>query len=106
MHGSPYPREPFGRPVGVFDQLLEAAVPAIRRPGAFAAFWDVDAPATLDRVAADPQDPFRALVPAYDLVLTYGGSVDFFVQNVFNYPTLAECYRTAALDGINRLGRM
>lgn len=38
-------------------------------------------------------------------VLTYGGKVDFFVNNVFNYPTLAECYRTAALDGINRLGR-
>ncbi|MBM4120741.1 MAG: Si-specific NAD(P)(+) transhydrogenase [Nitrospira sp.] len=37
-------------------------------------------------------------------VLTYGGKVDFFVHNVFNYPTLAECYRTAALDGINRLG--
>jgi NAD(P) transhydrogenase len=31
--------------------------------------------------------------------------VDFFVHNVFNYPTLAECYRTAALDGINRLAR-
>ncbi len=39
-------------------------------------------------------------------VLTYGGTVDFFVHNVFNYPTLAECYRTAALDGINRLGQM
>jgi NAD(P) transhydrogenase len=38
-------------------------------------------------------------------VLTYSGTVDFFVHNVFNYPTLAECYRTAALDGINRLGR-
>jgi NAD(P) transhydrogenase len=38
-------------------------------------------------------------------VLTYSGTVDFFVNNVFNYPTLAECYRTAALDGINRLGR-
>jgi len=25
------------------------------------------------------------------------------VHNVFNYPTLAECYRTAALDGLNRL---
>jgi NAD(P) transhydrogenase len=39
-------------------------------------------------------------------VLTYSGTVDFFVHNVFNYPTLAECYRTAALDGINRLGRL
>ena len=46
------------------------------------------------------------LVHIGQAVLTYGGSVDFFVQNVFNYPTLAECYRTAALDGINRLGRM
>lgn len=36
-------------------------------------------------------------------VLAYQGTVDFFVQNVFNYPTLAECYRTAALDGLNRL---
>ncbi len=59
--------------VGVFDTLLEARVPAIRRPGAIAAFWDVDAPATLDRVAADHDDPFRALIPAYDLILTYGG---------------------------------
>jgi len=39
-------------------------------------------------------------------VITYGGTVDYFVHNVFNYPTLAECYRTAALDGINRLGRV
>ncbi|MGE0642349.1 MAG: Si-specific NAD(P)(+) transhydrogenase [Nitrospira sp.] len=36
-------------------------------------------------------------------VLTYGGTVEYFVHNVFNYPTLAECYRTAALDGLNRL---
>ncbi len=38
-------------------------------------------------------------------VLTYGGTVEYFVHSVFNYPTLAECYRTAALDGLNRLGR-
>jgi len=36
-------------------------------------------------------------------VLTYGGMVEYFVHNVFNYPTMAECYRTAALDGLNRL---
>lgn len=28
----------------------------------------------------------------------------FFINTVFNYPTLAECYKTAAFDGINRLG--
>jgi NAD(P) transhydrogenase len=36
-------------------------------------------------------------------VLTFGGTVEYFVHNVFNYPTMAECYRTAALDGLNRL---
>ena len=59
--------------VGVFDALLEAQIVEIRRPGALAVFWDVDAPATLDRLAADSGDPFRRLVPAYDLILTYGG---------------------------------
>jgi spore maturation protein CgeB len=33
----------------------------------------VDAPATLERVDGDLHDPFRALIPQYDLVLTYGG---------------------------------
>jgi spore maturation protein CgeB len=59
--------------VGVFDAWLEAAVIDRRRPGQAVLFWDVDAPATLDRVAARPADPFRALVPRYDLILTYGG---------------------------------
>jgi spore maturation protein CgeB len=59
--------------VGVFDPLLEAAIPAARRPGALAVFWDVDAPATLDRVRSTPDEPFRPLIPRYDLILTYGG---------------------------------
>jgi spore maturation protein CgeB len=59
--------------VGVFDRLLEAAVLEQQGPGTLAAFWDVDAPATLDRVRSDPSDPFRALIPRYDIVLTYGG---------------------------------
>jgi len=36
-------------------------------------FWDVDAPATLDRVANDSADQFHALIPQYDIVFTYGG---------------------------------
>ncbi|HKW86687.1 MAG TPA: Si-specific NAD(P)(+) transhydrogenase [Nitrospiraceae bacterium] len=38
-------------------------------------------------------------------VMAYGGKIDYFVDNVFNYPTLAECYRVAALAGMNRLPR-
>jgi NAD(P) transhydrogenase len=37
-------------------------------------------------------------------VMTFGGAIEYFVNTVFNYPTLAECYKTAAFDGINRLG--
>ena len=59
--------------VGVFDELLEAAVPALKRPGTLTAFWDVDAPATLDRVHTHPSDPFLPLISRYDMVLTYGG---------------------------------
>lgn len=35
-------------------------------------------------------------------VMTAGMPIDYFVDTVFNYPTLAECYKVAALDGINR----
>jgi spore maturation protein CgeB len=59
--------------VGVFDGLLEAAVTELRSERTRVAFWDVDAPATLERVHSHEGDPFRRLVPRYDLVLTYGG---------------------------------
>jgi len=59
--------------VGVYDQLLEAAVLDFKDPQTITVFWDVDAPVTLDRVNADPLDPFKDLIPLYDLVLTYGG---------------------------------
>jgi NAD(P) transhydrogenase len=44
------------------------------------------------------------LVHIGQAVMAFGGQIDYFVQTVFNYPTLAECYKTAAFDGINRLG--
>src|SRR4051812_44489828 len=59
--------------VGVYDELLERAVLDLQGPDTLVAFWDVDAPATLDRMQGDAHDPFRPLVPRYDLVLTYGG---------------------------------
>jgi spore maturation protein CgeB len=59
--------------VGVHDELLERAVLDLQGPGTLVAFWDVDAPATLDRVHGNAADPFLPLVPRYDIVLTYGG---------------------------------
>jgi spore maturation protein CgeB len=59
--------------VGVFDALLEERVLELQGPGTRVVFWDVDAPATLERMEQDPRDVFRALVPRYDLIFTYGG---------------------------------
>ena len=59
--------------VGVLDSELETAVLARARPNTITIFWDVDAPATLDAMARDPQHHLRALIPRYDLVMTYGG---------------------------------
>ncbi|CAN5740149.1 glycosyltransferase [soil metagenome] len=59
--------------VGIFDDLLEAAVLTLKKPNNLVVFWDVDAPATLDRIEGDPSDPFHACIPKYDFVLTYGG---------------------------------
>ncbi len=59
--------------VGAFDATLEQAVLELQGPETLVVFWDVDAPATLDRIENDPGDPFRSLIPSYDLVLTYGG---------------------------------
>lgn len=59
--------------VGANDELLEEEVLRFRDEGATVIFWDVDAPATLDRVNGNPADPFKALVRDYDMILTYGG---------------------------------
>ncbi|OLY92106.1 Spore maturation protein CgeB [Cnuella takakiae] len=59
--------------VGVFDELLEKEVLQLKLKGKFVIFWDVDAPATLDRVQYGDEDYFKALIPQYDLILTYGG---------------------------------
>jgi spore maturation protein CgeB len=59
--------------VGVFDELLEEEVLECRSDSTRVAFWDVDAPATLSRVENSPADAFRALIPEYDFIFTYGG---------------------------------
>lgn len=43
------------------------------------------------------------LVHIGQMVLAHDGTIDTFIDSVFNYPTLAECYKVAALAGINRM---
>ncbi len=44
------------------------------------------------------------LVHIGQAVIGLGGTLDYFVETVFNYPTFAECYKVAALDAFNKLG--
>jgi spore maturation protein CgeB len=59
--------------IGYEDDALRRAVLANVRPAALRLWWDVDAPATLAEMRADPGHPLRADLPAFDAVLTYGG---------------------------------
>src|SRR4051794_33399127 len=61
--------------VGVFDAVLEDAVAGLEGPEA-RIFWDVDSPATLaamEETADQAENPLRKLIPAYEMVFTYGG---------------------------------
>jgi spore maturation protein CgeB len=59
--------------VGVFDAELEQALPNACPSHAICAYWDVDAPATLEAMDAAPEHHLRRDIPRYDLVFTYGG---------------------------------
>ncbi len=58
--------------VGVLDELLEARVSALP-PHVCKVFWDVDAPATLERLTENANDAFHRALPRFDAVFTYGG---------------------------------
>jgi NAD(P) transhydrogenase len=45
------------------------------------------------------------LVHIGQAVMTLNGTVDYFIDTVFNYPTLAECYKVAAFNGLGRMQR-
>jgi len=59
--------------VGARDLYLEARIAAMAGPDRVNILWDVDAPATLAAMEADPHHALRALLPRFTAVLTYGG---------------------------------
>jgi NAD(P) transhydrogenase len=48
-------------------------------------------------------DGATELIHIGQAVIAHQGKLSYFIDNVFNYPTLAECYKIAALNGVNRL---
>lgn len=70
--------------VGAFDEFLEYEVTQLKKESNIIIFWDVDAPATLDRIEEHKKDPFKELIPQYDFILTYGGGqpvIDAYEKN-------------------------
>ncbi|MBK6264980.1 glycosyltransferase [Marivirga sp. S37H4] len=70
--------------VGAYDELLEFEVAHMKKENNLVIFWDVDAPATLDRIENDASDSFGMLIPYYDYILTYGGGqavIDAYKRN-------------------------
>lgn len=59
--------------IGYEDDALRRAVLDQTGQDALRVWWDVDAPATLAAMQADPSHPLRRDLPAFDIVLTYGG---------------------------------
>jgi spore maturation protein CgeB len=59
--------------VGVFDTELLEGVIAASQPDSIRIFWDVDAPATLAELRANPGHVLHRAMPSLDLVFTYGG---------------------------------
>jgi NAD(P) transhydrogenase len=45
------------------------------------------------------------LVHIGQAVLSLNGTIEYFIDTVFNYPTMAECYKAAAFNGLNKLSR-
>ncbi|MEO6546838.1 MAG: glycosyltransferase [Ferruginibacter sp.] len=76
--------------VGVYDELLEEEVAKLKLKGKFVIFWDVDAPATLDRVNGCEDDYFKKIIPQYDLILTYGGGAP--VVNAYKKLGAQNCF--------------
>jgi NAD(P) transhydrogenase len=48
-------------------------------------------------------DEATDLIHIGQAVMTFGGTIEYFIDSVLNYPTFSECYRVAALNGYNRL---
>ena len=46
------------------------------------------------------------LVHIGQAVMSHNDTIDYFIDTVFNYPTLAECYKAAAFNGLNKLSRL
>jgi spore maturation protein CgeB len=76
--------------VGADDDLLERRILDCKSSRTQVAFWDVDAPATLERVEKNPLDAFRQCIPRYDFVFTYGGGPE--VVRRYRKLSAVNCY--------------
>jgi len=83
------------------------ATPRARTNGDTDGFVKVLADAATDRVLGVHIIGDRAaeIIHIGQAVLTMDATIEYFRDTVFNYPTLAECYKVAAFNGLNRVSK-
>eukprot|EP00475_Leptophrys_vorax_P032035 TRINITY_DN489_c0_g1_i1.p2 TRINITY_DN489_c0_g1~~TRINITY_DN489_c0_g1_i1.p2 ORF type:complete len:242 (-),score=71.57 TRINITY_DN489_c0_g1_i1:42-767(-) len=93
---------PFEVGIAKFAELAKGQMMQTKE-GFLKLIFSQDAPHTLLGVAAIGENAAE-IIHIGQAVLALGGSVEYFRNATFNFPTYAEAYRVAALDGLNRLG--
>lgn len=93
--------------VGVLDEFLERAIADTKRPDNLTIFWDVDAPATLERMEENPEDSFRAAGAALRLHphLRRRAAGDRWLQSLRRAGVHPDLQRARSDDPSSRAGR-
>ena len=91
--------------VGSIDAAIRELQIAAKTDPSLAHLADLGAQAAalVADLNAEIADLQAGLGPQGQAVMALQGTVDYFVNTVFNYPTLAECYKVAALNAANKL---
>ncbi len=91
---------PFESGIAYYNEIAKAAISGDDR-GALKILFDPSTKKILGIHIIGEQA--AEIIHIGQVVLTLNGTLDFFIKNIFNYPTWAEAYRVAAFNGLNKL---
>jgi len=91
---------PFETGISYYNEIAKAAISGDDR-GALKILFDPSTKRILGIHIIGEQA--AEIIHIGQVVMKLGGNLDFFIKNIFNYPTWAEAYRVAAFNGLNKL---